>query len=216
MKTFKTPAGTVLPLMNIKGKDYLQVAHRIVWFRETFPEWGIETHLVQLGQDHCLAQATIRDQAGKVVATAHKFEDRKGFPDFIEKAETGALGRALALCGFGTQFCADELEEGKRLADSPIPRPGHVAPEQPGEDDGNTQSNVYKIHFGKFAGRTLDQVYREHGGKTILDYINYIENSAKKKGVALGDQAVEFIWVAEHYLGKLEQDFAQEKLGERK
>lgn len=33
---------------------------------------------------------------------------------------TGAIGRALAMCGYGTQF-APELEEGPRLADSPYP-----------------------------------------------------------------------------------------------
>lgn len=55
-------------------------------------------------------------------------ETLEGFGDFIEKAETGAIGRALALVGFGTQFCADELDEGPRLADSPAP---HVHPPVP-------------------------------------------------------------------------------------
>jgi hypothetical protein len=56
-----------------------------------------------------------------MVSSAHKKETRGGFDDFIEKAETGAIGRALALAGFGTQFLADELEEGDRLADAPTP-----------------------------------------------------------------------------------------------
>jgi len=64
-------------------------------------------------------RAVIKDQTGRLIATSHKFESKEGFPDFIEKAETGAIGRALALCGFGTQFCADELDEGKRIVDSP-------------------------------------------------------------------------------------------------
>lgn len=121
MKHFKTPKGTELPLMDIKGKDYLQVAHRLVWFREDHPDWTILTDYVELGQDHAICRATIK--AGEtMVSTGHKYEDKKGFSDFIEKAETGSIGRALAHCGYGTQF-APELEEGERLADAPVSRP---------------------------------------------------------------------------------------------
>ena len=42
-----------------------------------------------------------------------------GFPDYIEKAETGAIGRALAMCGYGT-LQAPEFDEQDRLADAPI------------------------------------------------------------------------------------------------
>lgn len=128
MKHFKTPKGTELPLMDIKGKDYLQVAHRLVWMREDHPDWTINTDYVELGAEHAICKAVISDH-GKVIATGHKFEDRKGFPDFIEKSETGAIGRALAACGYGTQF-APELDEGERLADAPTrnsPNPSHGA-----------------------------------------------------------------------------------------
>lgn len=118
-KTFKTAKGTELPLMNLKGKDYLQVAHRLVWCREEHPEWAIETEFVSLTNTGALAKATIREQSGRVLATAHKRETSQGFADFEEKAETGAIGRALALCGYGTQFTED-LDEGDRLADSPV------------------------------------------------------------------------------------------------
>lgn len=118
MKEFKTPKGTTLPMSAIQGKDYLLVAHRLVWFREEHNDWGIET-AVTVGQDSATARCTVRDASGRIISTATKFEDRKGFPDFIEKAETGSIGRALALCGYGTQF-APEFDEGDRLADTPI------------------------------------------------------------------------------------------------
>ena len=41
------------------------------------------------------------------------------FADYLEKAETRAVGRALAMCGYGTQF-APELEERERIVDSPV------------------------------------------------------------------------------------------------
>ena len=127
MTEFTTKGGTTLPILNLKGKPYLQVAHRIVWFREEHPEDTIETSLVQVNDDCTIAQAIIKTPEGRIRAMAHKREDKKGFQDHTEKAETGAIGRALALCGYGTQF-APEFDEGERLADSPTPIPRGLAP----------------------------------------------------------------------------------------
>lgn len=121
MKVFKTPAGQELPIRDIRGSDYLDVKHRFVWFREVHPDWTVETEFIERDDNYAIAKATIKNELGRVIATAHKFEDSQGFKDFLEKAETSAIGRALAACGFGTQF-ATELEEGERLADSPVER----------------------------------------------------------------------------------------------
>ncbi|HOJ22291.1 MAG TPA: hypothetical protein PLY56_12215, partial [Armatimonadota bacterium] len=107
-------------LIRIQGnREYLPVAQRLVWFREAHPDWGIETKIEVLDIDAGLAvfSATVINESGKIMARATKMETARGFPDYIEKAETGAIGRALALCGFGTQF-APELEEGERIVDS--------------------------------------------------------------------------------------------------
>jgi hypothetical protein len=44
---------------------------------------------------------------GSGSATGWGSEHYNDFRDYIEKAETKALGRALAALGFGTQFCPD-------------------------------------------------------------------------------------------------------------
>jgi len=106
-------------LMDLKGKDYLQVAWRLVWFRQDKPLWGIDTKLEQLTENHAVFSAKIYDENGVQKSAGYGSESIKDFRDFIEKAETKAVGRALAMLGYGTQF-APELDEGDRIVDSPI------------------------------------------------------------------------------------------------
>jgi len=107
-------------LTKIQGKDYLEVKWRIVWMRTEHQDWGIETEIVNIAPGAAQVKATIRNGEGKILAMAHKMETKSGFADYLEKAETGAIGRALALCGFGTQFTGTELEEGTRIVDAPV------------------------------------------------------------------------------------------------
>lgn len=102
------------------GKEYLPVAQRLVWFREEHPDWSIVTEPVMIDTEkgHAIFKATVYTSEGKAVGSGTKMETSRGFPDFVEKAETGSIGRALAVCGYGTQF-APELEEGERIVDSP-------------------------------------------------------------------------------------------------
>jgi hypothetical protein len=99
--------------------DYLPVAARIAWFRKDHPLWSIITEVEQLANKAVVMKATIKDMLGSVIATARKKETEMGFPDYIEKAETGAIGRALAMCGYGT-LQAPEFDEQDRLADAPV------------------------------------------------------------------------------------------------
>lgn len=111
-------------IIKLKGKDYLEVKFRLVWFREDHPAesgWGINTSIVQFDEKQGTVKATITDPEGRIAATGTKQEVPKDFGDYLEKAETGAIGRALALLGYGTQF-APEMEEGQRIVDSPVER----------------------------------------------------------------------------------------------
>ena len=99
--------------------DYLPVAARIAWFRREHPLWSIITKVEKWGDKAVVMKAVIKDMLGTVIATARKKETEIGFPDYIEKAETGAIGRALAMCGYGT-LQAPEFDEQERLADAPV------------------------------------------------------------------------------------------------
>ena len=106
--------------------DYLQVKYRLVWFREEWPEGVIVSEHIELSDTHAVFRATATkvDAEGKTLgsATGYGSETRQDFKDFVEKAETKAIGRALAALGYGTQF-APELDEGERIVDSPVERP---------------------------------------------------------------------------------------------
>ncbi len=129
-KSFKTEKGTELPLLSLKGREYLQVMHRLVWFKEKYPEGKsiIKTTVIEhQGSDkgeYFVVKAEIfidTERGPLMVSTAHKRESVGAFADALEKAETGAIGRALAMLGIGTQFAFDDLDEGDRLADAPAP-----------------------------------------------------------------------------------------------
>lgn len=97
-------------LINLNGKgDYLEVKFRILWFRKTHPDGQIVTEFVNMldcgDRGPAIFRATVT--AGTMVATGWGTETATDFRDFIEKAETKAIGRALAAAGFGTQFCED-------------------------------------------------------------------------------------------------------------
>lgn len=107
------------------GKLYAPVYVRIALFREDHPVadgWGITAEIISTDEISCLSRACITDPDGRVVATGHKREHRAHFPDFEEKALTGAVGRALLFAGYGTQYALDELDEGERIVDAPIPQ----------------------------------------------------------------------------------------------
>lgn len=106
-------------MMKLKGKDYLEVKWRLVWFREDHPDFGIHTHLVEFDDKHAVFRAEITDAEGRPLSSGTGSESIKDFGDYIEKAETKAVGRALAMLGYGTQFDPN-LEEGARIVDAPV------------------------------------------------------------------------------------------------
>lgn len=207
-RSYKTPKGTELPLLNLRGKDYLEVKYRLVWFREDHPDWSIETEFMTVTDKSACAKATVKDETGKIIATSHKFENERGFPDFIEKAETGAIGRALALIGYGTQFCADELDEGDRIVDAPatpvargLTTSVSTATESggsggPGAEGGDLGEFV--VPFGrKYKGKRLKEIPR----KEIESYVAWLEGDAEKKNTPLSYEVKVLKKAVELYYG---------------
>jgi hypothetical protein len=150
-RTFN-PNEHVIQLKSKSGSaDYLPVQWRLVWFREQCPHGTIETEEIEVDLDREMEEegyawnnetrrsekvmkrakgyaryrAIVTDGKGGR-ATGTKSEKAVSFPDFIEKAETGAIGRALAALGYGTQF-APELNEEHRIVDAPVERASYAS-----------------------------------------------------------------------------------------
>ncbi len=108
-------------LTKVSGSDYLEVKWRLVWLRSVHPDAVVETDLVNHVDQLAVFRARVSIPGGGS-ATGWGTEGPDDFRDYIEKAETKAIGRALAALGFGTQFCPD-FDFGAaadRVVDSPI------------------------------------------------------------------------------------------------
>jgi hypothetical protein len=147
-------------LLNIgtdkKPRMYLEVKYRLVWLREQEPDAQITTEILQLDLDRdvqaevsewddnlrksvkvvkhgkglVIFRATIKLPNG-AIGTGTKMENAASFGDWLEKAETGAIGRALAGLGYGTA-ATDEMSEGEgRVVDAPVERKPSYDPDKP-------------------------------------------------------------------------------------
>ena len=94
---------------NIKGKDYVEVNQRLLYFRNesAYAGWSLESELIDLQPDRCCVRAVIRDNEGRIRATGHASEDRTSSminkTSYVENCETSAFGRALAALGIGIE-----------------------------------------------------------------------------------------------------------------
>jgi len=93
-------------LTKLNGKDYLEVRWRLLWLRTEHADAVIVTELERHEGGMALFKARITIPEGGE-ATGWGSETVSDFGDYIEKAETKALGRACAALGYGTQFCSD-------------------------------------------------------------------------------------------------------------
>lgn len=178
--------------------DYLEAKWRLVWAKEEHPDWRIfpQVNLFPAGENSIpeAALACVEIWEGdKLLAKEFGYCEKKDFQRFVEKAITTALGRALALLGYGTQW-AQELEEElieEGLSDSPVQT---VELEEP-QEEGNppTEKQINLIHSLVKGLGMNDEEYRnllrtkfrvdsskDLRGKQIQELINFLKEQSRR------------------------------------
>jgi hypothetical protein len=116
-------------LGEFKGRAYMDVAHRLLWLNADVERYDISTEYLALDEQRVIARATVtlyaEDGSVRRRAIGHGSSSKATVPSFVrvlEKAETAAVGRALGMLGYGTQY-AQEFDDADddHLADSPAP-----------------------------------------------------------------------------------------------
>lgn len=180
--------------VSLKGKAYLPARRRIQWMRGlpvAHPEWTIDTEVVEhergklvkpgpvgVGRvegGYAAIRANVFDQDGRLIATGLKSEYSENFTDYLEKAETGAIARALAVAGYGTESAID-LDEGVeagRIADAPVEvssRPVKLGPSSvEGVGRGGTTPNASVAQIRRVADLSRELSLGPSGLSSVID-----------------------------------------------
>lgn len=182
---------------------YMKVPQRLVWFNIEKPDWIMETEVELEGDSYVRFKCTIKDPSGKIMRTARKSKTIQTDKDY-ESAETGAIGRCLALLGYGTQYAEQDMEEDD-LADAPsegikkAPQQSEVAKayfeaiqdedlpnfdELPAEKPGGNPTKDRAFKVGKHKGKLFSEV-------ADPNYIHWVkgevEHNLNKCGADLKD-----------------------------
>ena len=137
-------------------KDYLPVPWRLAWILERCQYQGVKVTILEKFIDPKMSitketqvwnndrrkMETIQRTAEGFAWFTMRVEDPYGnigegfgsecavdFPDYAEKAQTKAIGRALGFIGYGTQYTGGEFDERVRIVDSPLVTATHEEPE---------------------------------------------------------------------------------------
>lgn len=156
-------------MIPLKGKEYLPVAARVAWFREEHPQGCIATDLRSVGNT-LFARAEIHVDDVLIatgMASVRSGQNQVWNGREIEKAETAAIGRALAAAGYGTLQAGEDLDEGDYLADSPV----DTAPPPPANDARWSEDDM----------KTFVYKWRDQGGFSNADMLAALDVSGLAK-----------------------------------
>lgn len=121
--------------ISVKGKDYVQVKDRVLYFVETYQSGSITTEILE-NSERVTVKATVDTGTGQKF-TGHSqamWDDKTSMVNktsALENAETSAVGRALAFMGIGViESIASSDEVNKALNTKPYTKPTYKRPEE--------------------------------------------------------------------------------------
>lgn len=179
--------------IQIKGKDYVCVSDRIIYFNENYPEGCIESKIIEHEKGGQIVIKTyIRPEGygeNKRVFTGYSQEiEGEGYinkTSALENAETSAVGRALAMMGIGVIDSIASMDEINKATNRStyIPKPNYYNKPKPEtsvdkvkkilrEKGANSPEEAIKT-LSDLSGITLNslQELTEDKAKEILNFI---------------------------------------------
>ena len=101
--------------IDIKGKPYVMVNERILFFRDKFPGYYFTTDFVELTEDRCVMVCHVFNEDGTEISTGHAYELQDSTfinkTSYVENCETSAIGRGLGNLGIGIEHSIATAEE---------------------------------------------------------------------------------------------------------
>lgn len=203
-----------LKTIEIKGNAYVLVSERIRAFREAFPNYGLSSEILSIGEGVVTIKATITDEQNRVIATGHAQEKEQSSyinkTSYVENCETSAFGRALGALGIGidTSFAtAEEVANAiKQQGDMKAQAKTKKVEDEKKADEMNTgfqntmenvpnatQKQTKRIEELLFEiGKPLEALLKKQNVKTLgeltevsaASIIKSLENLVKKDGAA--------------------------------
>lgn len=152
-------------LSKVKGQDYLEVKWRIAWMRSEHPGAKLESELISHEHGRAVMRARVELPEGGV-ATGWGSETEANFENYIEKAETKAIGRALIALGYGASGAFDNEE-------SASDEPRQEQPQRPMQINGDIATPPQIARIKKIAVEmkmdpaALNQLVIQHTGDSF-------------------------------------------------
>lgn len=108
---------------------YLDTKYRLLWFRLLYPQGKLVKIPKALNKEYATFEVRVYTDKNDAddnflangFASRYKDDSNERFGlNFVESAETAALGRALKDAGFGTQFCDIALPDDQTIVDAGV------------------------------------------------------------------------------------------------
>lgn len=117
--------------IDIKGKKYVLVSDRVLYFNENYPNGRIQTELLSaIGSENIYMRATVWPDVDKPDRSFTGYSQARVGDGYINKTsacencETSAVGRALGFMGIGvieSIASVDEINKANNAASEPTP-----------------------------------------------------------------------------------------------
>ena len=141
--------------IDFKGKKYVLVSDRVIYFNEKYPEGSITTELISVPDaDTVIVKATAKPNDKQIFTGYSQATWGEGYinkTSALENAETSAVGRALAFMGIGVIESIASIDEINKTTTKKVGRKDYQAKNAQDKADGvdPLDGGTYGDHYSK-------------------------------------------------------------------